>query len=180
MTALNRNPTNPNLLHPNKFQLNFTRAPNISYFCQSVSIPGISTAEIPVFNPFVEIYAPSDKAVYDALNITFYVDEELKAWIEIHDWIRAMTFPEDYQEYMNLKPLSAVGGRPPKEVFPQFSDMIVTLLSSSNKPYYQFKFYNVFPIAVSPLLLSASDSPDSVMTADATFRYTYYDILKVF
>jgi hypothetical protein len=179
MTALNRNPSNPNLLHPNKFQLNFARAPNVSYFCQSVSLPGISTQEIPVYNPFVEVYAAGEKTVYDTLNVTFYVDEEMKAWIEVHDWIRAMTFPEEYEEYVNLKNLSAIAGRP-KEPFPQYSDLLITVLSSSNKPYYQFKFFNAFPVSLSPLLLSSSDSPESVVTADATFRYTYYDILKLF
>lgn len=179
MTALNRNPTNPNFLHPNKFQLNFSRAPSISYFCQSVTIPGISTQEIPIFNPFVEVYAAGEKAVYDTLNVTFYVDEEMKAWIEVHDWIRAMTFPENFEEYKNLKALSSIGGRP-KEVFPQYADILITVLSSSNKPYYQFKFFNAFPVSLSPLILSSTDSPESVITADATFRYTYYDILKVF
>jgi hypothetical protein len=28
--------------------------------------------------------------------------------------------------------------------------------------------------------MSATDSPDSPVTADATFRYTYYDIEKLF
>jgi hypothetical protein len=76
MTAITRNPTNPNFLQPNKFQLNFARAPNIQYFCQTVTIPGIATSEIPQNNPFVELYVPGEKPVYDVLNITFYVDEQ--------------------------------------------------------------------------------------------------------
>jgi hypothetical protein len=65
MTALNRNPKNPNYLHPNKFQLNFARLPNIQYFCQTVTVPGISLSEIPQNTPFVDLYRPGEKAIYD-------------------------------------------------------------------------------------------------------------------
>jgi hypothetical protein len=175
MTAITRNPTNPNPLHPNKFQLNFSRAPNIQYFCQTVSVPGVSTSEIPVQNPFVELYAPGEKPIYDVLNITFIVDEEMKAWREIHDWIRAMTFPYSYDEYKNMSNLNTYTqevqtGRP------QYSDATLTLLTSANNPVCNFKFYDLFPISISSFVVSSTDSPENIITADATFRYTLYDL----
>jgi hypothetical protein len=97
MTALNRNPSNPNMLQGNKFQLNFSRAPNLQYFCQTITLPGLSTSEIPVQNPFVELYAPGEKAIYDTMNITFLVDAEMTGWLEVHDWLRALTFPTEYE-----------------------------------------------------------------------------------
>jgi len=179
MTATNRNPSNPNFLQPNKFQLNFARSPNVQYFCQSLSVPGISLSEVPQTTPFVDIYVPGEKAIYDLLNITFLVDEELKSWIEIHDWIRAMTFPKEYEEYQKLGRLNKYTTQIQTKT-PQYSDATVTLLSSSNTPYYKFKFYGVFPTTLSTFVMSATDSPDSLVTADATFRYTYYDIEKLF
>jgi hypothetical protein len=71
------NPTNPNSLQPNKFTLNLARTPNLQYFTQTISLPGLSTSEIPVQNPFVELYAPGEKAIYDVLNVTFIVDAEI-------------------------------------------------------------------------------------------------------
>jgi len=52
----------------------------MTYFCQSLSIPGISLGEVPVNNPFLDVYSPGEKAIYDLLNVTFMVDEELKSW----------------------------------------------------------------------------------------------------
>ena len=78
MTALTRSPSNTNLLHPNKFTMSFGRVPNMEYFCQGVSLPGISMSEVPRQNPFVDLYSPGEKAIYDMLNVTFYIDEELK------------------------------------------------------------------------------------------------------
>ena len=179
MTATNRNPSNPNFLQPNKFQLNFARSPNVQYFCQSLSVPGISMSEVPQMTPFVDIYVPGEKAIYDLLNITFLVDEELKSWVEIHDWIRAMTFPKEFAEYGKLDRLNKYTTHMQTKT-PQYSDATVTLLSSSNTPYYKFKFYGVFPTTLSTFIMSATDSPDTVVTADATFRYMYYDIEKLF
>ena len=180
MTALTRNPKNPNYLHPNKFQLNFSRLPNIQYFCQTVTVPGISLSEIPQNTPFVDLYRPGEKAIYDLLNVTFLVDEGLKSWLEVHDWIRGMTFPTDFKEYENLGLLSKTAGiRQASGLGPQYSDATLTLLSSANNPIYRFKFIDVFPTSVSSFPMSTTDSPDTTITADATFRYSYFNVDKV-
>lgn len=177
MSVLTNTPANPNLLHINKFQLQFARNPNLQYFCQSVAVPGLSMNEVPKDNPFVSLYSPGDKAVYDVLNVTFLVDEELMAWKEIHDWIRGMTFPTKFEEYQNLPNI----GRPFfNQNFPQFSEAYLTLLSSANQPLYMFKFVDIFPISISSFLLNSADSPDIILTADATFRFSWYDIQKLF
>ena len=177
MTALERNPSNPNFLHPNKFTLSFGRLPNMQYFCQGVSVPGISLSEIPQNTPFVDVYVPGEKAIYDLMNVTFYVDEELKAWLEIHDWIRAMTFPTEFEEYQRLGRLSNKIANPNR---PQYSDASLTLYSSSNNPLYRFVFKDCFPTTLSTFVMSGSDSPDTIMTADSTFRFAYYNIEKLF
>ena len=181
MTALTRNPINPNPLQPNKFLLTFSRAPNVQYFCQQVSVPGISLSEAVIANPFVDIYAPGEKAIYDMLSLTFMVDEDLAGWREIHDWIRAMTKVKDFEEYRKLPTLNkyASTSHDIRGDFPQYSDASLVLYSSSNKEYFRFKFYDVFPTTLSTFVMNTQDSPDSIITADATFRYSYYDIEKL-
>lgn len=166
---------NPNFLLPNKFQLNFGRLPNVQYFCQSVSIPGISLSEAIITNPFVDIYAPGEKPVYDLLNITFYIDENIQTWKEIHDWIRAMTFPKDFDEYKNLPNLNKFSKTLSTKT-PQYSDGAITLLTSSNNPKVKFTFYDLFPVSLSTFIMSTTDTPENIITADASFRYNYYDI----
>jgi hypothetical protein len=178
MTALNRNPINPNFLAPNKFQLNFARTPNLQYFCQTITLPGIATSEIAITNPFVELYSPGEKAVYDQLNITFMVDEGMLAWLEIHDWLRAMTFPTEFEEYQQLGKLNQFTTRKGGN-FPQFSDATVTLLSSANNPIYRISYKDAFPVSLSGFTLSTTDTPDSIITADATFRFTYFNIERI-
>lgn len=176
-TALSNTPSNQNFLHPNKFNLTFSRVPNIQFFCQAVSVPGISMGEIPVTTPFVEKYSPGEKAMYDQLNVTFAIDEEMRSWIEIHDWIRAMTFPETFEQYQQLPRLSK---QIPNPKTPQFSDATLTIYSSSFTPYYRFKFVDVFPVSLASFMLATQDTPDNVLTSDASFRFTYYTIEKLF
>ncbi len=113
------------------------------------------------------------------MNVTFYIDEELKAWLEIHDWLRAMTFPTDFAEYENLANLNNFT-RYKQTNTPQFSDGTLTLLSSSNKPYYNFKFVDLFPVSLSSFVVSTGDSPETILTADASFRFAYYNVDKLF
>jgi hypothetical protein len=176
MTILSTTPANPNLLHPNKFQLNFARLPNLQFFCQTVIVPGIALTDIPRPSPFVELYSPGDKAIYDIMNVTFLVDEDLTAWKEIHDWIRGCVFPTKYEEYVDMQS----NARPViREKFNQFSDATLTLLTSANQPNYVFKFRDMFPISLSSFPVSASLSPDTMVTSDAMFRYSYYNIEKL-
>lgn len=178
MTAINRNPKNTSFLQPNKFQLNFSRLPNTQFFVQNLSVPGISLSEIPITNPFVELYSPGEKAIYDLFSVTFIVDEDLQSWKEIHDWIRAMTFPKEFKEYQDLPRLNKYTSNRETR-FPQFSDATVTLLSSAFKPNLVFRFYDVFPVSISSFIMNALDDSNSPITADATFRYTYYDVEKI-
>jgi len=176
MTALNRNPSNIDLLQSTKFRVTFARLPGITYFCNSANLPGISLTEIPMPTPFVDLYLPGEKAVYDTFNLTFLVDEDLRAWTEIHDWIRGATFPTNFEEYVNLKRsqpttnIRAISTKPPV-----YTDATLTIYSSKNNPNFRIKLVDVFPTTVGSLLFSASDSAENIITADATFRFSYYN-----
>ena len=169
-----KNPSNPNFLHPNKFVFSFARAPNLQYFCQSVTVPGLSIGEAMFNTPFVDLFSPGDKPMYDLLNVTFLIDEDLKSWLEIHDWLRAMSFPESYADYKNMGKLNKFAGNQPK--FPQFHDASLTLFSSANTPRFRFKFKDAFPTTLSTFVINSADSPDEILTADATFRFAYYNV----
>lgn len=175
MSAINRNPKNTNSLVANKFQVNFTRLPNTTYFCQSASLPGLTIGEVPRNTPFIDLYSPGEKLIYDTLSFTFIVDEDLASWLEIHDWMRGMTFPTDFAEYRNLPNLNRFANKPQ----PQFSDATMTILTSSLNTNYNIRFYDCFPISLSSVLFSSTDSPENIITADVSFRFSYFDIVKV-
>jgi len=125
--------------------------------------------------PFIDLYRPGDKLMYDTFNITFFVDEDLLAWKDIHDWIRGMTFPKDFTEYSNLPRLA----RHASDGSPLTADATVSLLTSANNLNYRLMLRDCFPTSLSSVIFSSADSPESVITADCTFRFSYYDIEKI-
>lgn len=178
MTALNRNPTNTNLKQSTKFRLNFDRLPGMTFFCQSANFPGVSVSEVVRTTPFVDLYIPGEKLVYDTFNVTFLVDEDLRDWTEIHDWLRGIAFPTDFKEYANLERLSGQSyirssfGAKDKV---QYSSAILTLYSNKNNANFRIKFVDIFPTSLSTIIFNTQDSAENIITADATFRFSYYD-----
>lgn len=185
MTALNRNPSNIDLLQSTKFRINFGRLPGVTYFCQTANLPGISLTEIPRSNPFVELYSPGEKLIYDTLNFTFLVDEDLRAWTDIHDWMRGITFPTEFEEYLRLQQEKGTNNLG-QTLFNnsginigQFSDASMTIFTNKNNPNFRIKFVDVFPIGLGTIIFNTSDNADNIVTADATFRFSYYNYDRI-
>lgn len=168
-------PKNTNLLVPNRFLLSFIRLPNMQFFCQTVNIPGLSLSPAQRSTPFVDIPIPGDKLIYDALSVTFLVDEDLASWREIHDWMRGMTFPTKFEEYQDLSKLSQFAGKPT----PQYSDATLVILDSNQRGNYRLTFKDTFPTMLAPFSLSTTLGPDSILTADATFSFAYFNVEKI-
>lgn len=185
MTALTRNPNNVDLLQSTKFRITFNRLPGMTYFCQSANLPGVSITEIPKSTPFVELFVPGEKLIYDTLNITFLVDEDLRAWTQIHDWMRGITFPLDFEEYLNMQKENAVSAFGQRFINNttfaggQYTEAIMTIFTNKNNPNFRVKFVDLFPVNLSTIIFNTGDSAENVMTADATFRFTYYNYERV-
>lgn len=185
MTALTRNPNNVDLLQSTKFRITFNRLPGMTYFCQQANLPGVSLTEIPKSTPFVELYVPGEKLIYDTLNITFLVDEDLRAWTQIHDWMRGITFPLDFEEYLNLQKENSISPLGQRFINNtglaggQYTEAIMTIFTNKNNANFRVKFVDLFPISLSTIIFNTSDSADNVVTADATFRFTYYNYERI-
>jgi hypothetical protein len=180
-TVLNRNPETLDLLQSTKFRLTFGRLPGLTYFCQSANFPGVSLTEIPRYTPFVDLYHAGEKLVYDTFNITFLVDEELRSWTEIHDWMRGLTFPTDFKEYINLTRTTGASNIKnfKSDSKAQYSDAVLTLYTNKNNPNFRIKLYDVFPTSLSSILVNTSDSAENIVIADAIFRFSYYDYERI-
>lgn len=181
MGALERNPSNRDILQSTKFKLNFMRLPGLTFFCQTVNLPGISLTEVMRNTPFVDLYVPGEKAIYDTLNTTLLIDEDLRDWEAIHDWIRAMTFPKEFEEYAKMKSQfkDVVSRGPGAKLPPQYTDASLTLYTNKNNPNIRIQFKDLFPTTLGGIQFSALDSAENIITCDCSFRYTYYNIERV-
>lgn len=173
MSAIDNTPINKNFLSPLNFRFFIKKAPHVNFFTQKVNIPSISLVNPQPNNPFVKTPIPGEHLNYGDLTVTFKVDEDLKNYLEIHNWIKALGKPQNFDQYKNISELAPYTGEG------IYSDLTVVVLSSTKTPNYEINFADAFPSALSDLLFNTVDENVNYIEATATFRYTYYDIKNI-
>ena len=156
-------PANINYLSVNRFKLDITKIPTTSYFAQSVSIPALSMTEEQQFTAFNPIPHPGGLLDYDLFDVTFVVDEDLKSWMEVYNWIKSIAPHKDFGDYDKN----------------YASDATLTIMNNKYIPKYQITFENLFPMNISELAFSTQGTDEEITTATAAFRYTKYEIKNV-
>jgi hypothetical protein len=171
MAASNKVPDNLNYLSNISFRLSIEDTPHLTWFCQSVTVPGVSVNTVDVVTPFVNIPYAGGSVSFEELSVTFMVDEHLKNWIEIYDRVIALGLAEGHEKYRLLKSSSDLTPRGGT-----VSTIVLTVLTSGMNPQIEFHFNEAFPISISSLEFNSSSTDVEYFTATAGFRYTNYEI----
>lgn len=151
-TTSNKNP----LAVSDGFRMVFHRAPNTSYFCQNFVMPGITVNETVANRPQTDVYFPGDKIVYEPMNITMLVAENMENYVEIFDWLkRSVTTPNTADK---------------------FDDITVYILSSKNNANVGVTFHNAFPTSLGSVAFNVQDADISYAQVDVTFRFDYFTL----
>ncbi len=124
-------------------------------------------------NQFVNIPIGGDHLQYGELSVTFKVDENLNNYRAIHDWIRAIAFPDNYEEYRALKDKEPTSGEG------LTSDVILTIANSAKVSNFEVNFRDAFPVYLSELEFDTTKTNVDYITASTTFKYIMYDITEV-
>lgn len=166
-------PSTLNYLKPNGFQFNIDTLPNVSFFCQSASIPNMSLATAYVPSPLVDFTVPGTNITYDELTIKFIVQENFQNYIELHDWMVGLGFPEERGQYKQLRQTRG-GNDKGFSTSGDYSDATLTVLDSDLNPSMNITFIDCYPVSLQGLEFDISDGNATYLTAQATFRYTLY------
>lgn len=170
MSALDKNPTNVNFLDPHKFSFNIRRLPHVNFFIQKVNLPSLTLPSVTTHNPFSTIPQPGDRISWGNLKVTFKVDEELKNWEEIFNWLIALGFPDEHSQYNEIVNSCALCGEGIK------SDIELIVNNNNNNPSRTFTFRDCFPTFLSELEFITTDPDVNFLTATAEFVYISYKI----
>lgn len=170
-SLLTKLPENTNTLQVNKHIFTFPNMPFLRYFIQSVNLPGVSTNAVMVPTQFNPTFRHGDTLAYEPLTITALIDEDLRTWEETYDWLRALTAPTKWAEYIKNKGW-------PNQAEP-YMDGILTLNTNANLPNIRIKFTNCHPTSLSPIQFNTFDSAENTPTCSITFQYDYYTIERL-
>ena len=77
---------NKSLLSKNNFRLLIDKVPNTEFYVKSVNIPGLQFTETVLAAGIgLDAFFPGDKITFEALSVSFLVDEDLQNFKEIFE-----------------------------------------------------------------------------------------------
>ena len=153
-----------NNLTNNKFRFILTRCPTMTYFCQRANVPSIAFGtSIQSNSTGITMKRPGTSYVYEDLQVGFAIDENMKNWMEIHNWIRDLG-------------ISYQGATEVLREKQKVASAYLLVLNSSYRPYMAIKYKNVYPTFLSGIEFDSSTPDTDTVIATATFAYTHYEI----
>ena len=149
--ALNDQVKNVNPITEVQFKFEIVDRPATTFFVQTVNLPGLTTDAMALGRPGRTGVTLAGGAVeYELLEVGFVVDEYLKNWQEIFNW---MTGPQ-----------------------PTYSSAVLTVLSSSMNPTLEVHFEHLYPTALTELAFDSSVQETTSLISTVTFNYSKYTI----
>ena len=172
-TAFQNQLTNRNFLSPAGFLFNITKEPKVSFFCTSASIPSLSFETNIQPSYLKDIDVPGEKIQYENLRVKFLVDEDLKNYMAIHNWITGIGYPESLGNFKT----EVTKDDGSMDLNQQFSDGSLTIQNSNYRTTAVVKFKDLFPIELTSLEFDTGVTDIQYFTAEATFKYLVYNIV---
>ena len=151
MASLTEQPKNINPLAEVQFRFDIGALPNTSFFIQSVNLPGVTLEGAVISTPQLQNFSRHTGIItYDPLNVTFLIDEYLKNWQEVFEW---MIGEEN-----------------------KYTTAVLTILSSSMNPTMELHFKDIFPTSLSEVSFNSTSTDPVYQVATVNFNYTEYII----
>ena len=163
--------SNFNYLQPTGFKLVIDRKnyPNLEFFVQDFTHAGVimNTADLG-YKKIASIPFIGDKLTYNEMLANIILDEDMKSYTEMHNWMRRNL---DRDNITPLDRFKNATQRPPAQ-----SDITLSILNSSNNAIAQIVYRDSIPVALTDIQFQATSGAESFLTFGASFRFTYFDI----
>ena len=155
-----------NNLQSNSFTMTIERIPQTIFRVTKCSVPSVQIPPPEVAHPGAPQYFPGSVTVFDSLTIEFLIDEDLKNYEEMFNWITQQRFLSDVVPNLDGGP-------------PLVSDGAIITMNNNSAPNKVFSFKNLFPVSLGSLNFDTTvDQPTSVV-CEAEFRFSYFVMKNV-
>lgn len=162
---------NINYLSPTGFRVTISREyyPHLQYFAQSVAHPSmeVQATETP-YKRIDNVPLIGDKISVGTLTLDLIMDENMKSYEEIYDWMKRMV--EEPHNTSSRRFLSDAGPTP------SYCDIRVTVLTSQNNKNRDLVYRNALPVSLGNIEF-ASTSDGTYIVFPVTFRFDYFEII---
>ena len=163
---------NRNFLSGVGFKFSLTKFPKVDFFSNSARIPELNLELTNQSSYLKNIDIPGERLTYGDLTLRFLVDENMENYISVYNWLKGLGFPETTQQFAALNK-DKDGIRDPKQAF---CDGTLSILNSNYREVAKVKFNDLFPTSLTSLDFDATNTDVQYFTAEATFKYTIYNL----
>ena len=171
-SAFGKQIQNRNFLSGVAFKFNLTKFPKVDFFSNSARIPELNLELTRQPSYLKNIDVPGERLTFGDLTLKFLVDENMENYISVYNWLKGLGFPETTKEFKDLT-TDKDGQRDSKEAF---CDGTLRILNSNYREVAQVKFRDLFPTSLTSLDFDATNTDVQYFTAEATFKYTIYNL----
>ena len=158
-------PNEINQLNVVSFETNFTRLPNVNFFCQRINIPSMALGLATQPTPFSDTPLIGDKLTFEQLTLNFIVSEDLSNYMEVYNWLISLGFSESHEQF-NLPDTTTI----PEENLR--SDMNIVINTNKSNPNYSVTFRDAFPVSLGGFELDVSAASLEPIIVDVSFAYS--------
>jgi hypothetical protein len=174
MSQRTTEPDNKNFLSPIGFQFSLQKLPHVNYFCTTASVPDMSLSTVDTLNtPFSLTPEPGDKITFGDLTLNFRIDEDLKNYREIYDWMTSIGYPDNFGQRVGLQRASFTEGET------MFSDASLIIMTNQYKPNIEVKFIDMFPNTLSSLEFNIDQADVEYLQGEVSFKYRKYNLTTI-
>ena len=189
--ALSRQPTVFDYSQQSQFKVFLPLFPTTEWFVVRANIPGVSLGQAVQTTPMVDMPLIGDKLTYDDFYVTFLVDEELKNYTEMHDWLINCAAPQERSQFRGKERPAGIPKRPQTEIMDLilgnvkssdrdlYSNLDLFIMSSKNNPVVKIQMVEAFPISLTNIEYSHQESDVTYAECTATFAFSYFTISAV-
>lgn len=153
-----------NMLRPSGFRFRIEELPEIAFTGQQVTLPGLSLGSAMQATPYTDLKQPGDKLMFEELQVTFPIDEEMKNYKEIYRWMVGLGFPQSRKQFGFIK----------AQLF-ETSRMDLILLNSEDQSQEHFVFHGGFPTSLQAVPFDISITTMEPIPCTATFAYSWFE-----
>lgn len=155
-----------NYLSAVSFETNFVRIPKTSFTCTSVSIPSLALGITNYASFFSDLPIEGDKINFEQLSISFIINEDFSNYLEVFNWITAIGFPDNFDQFSLKDSLAQSSGTDTLR-----SDMNIIVNTNKSNPNYNILFKDAFPTSLGNIDFNAGSASIDPLIVQATFAF---------
>ena len=163
---------NRNYLSSVAFKFNLAKYPKVDFFSNSATIPQLTLQLATQATYLKDIDVPGEKLTFGDFTLKFLVDENMENYLAVYNWLVGLGFPETTKQFKDITTDSA----DQRDLTEAFCDGTLRILNSNYREISRVKFKDLFPVSLTSLDFDATTSDVQYFTAQATFKYTVYDL----